>query len=153
MSLTRKEGGRVRRVGHAKMAKAIREKKNDRGAESTLRRSAPTPMNKCGSQLPGGRVKGQKHWRCSFLHNQAGTLFHMGGRDCVLCLDAVYDRCSKLPTKTNLNGRGLFITQNRRNVDLVLKNGVFVQLGHGIIHRDAVCFFAEVSFRVRYDAP
>ena len=44
------------------------------------------------------------------------------------------------------------LTRNRRNVNLVSTNGVFVYLGHGIVHRDAIRFFAGVSFRVRYGA-
>ena len=44
------------------------------------------------------------------------------------------------------------LTQNRRSVNLVSKNDVFVKWGHEIIPRDAIYFFAEVSFRVMYGA-
>ena len=46
-----------------------------------------------------------------------------------------------------------FSNQNRRNVDVASKNDIFIYLGREIIRRDAISFFAEVSFRVRYGAP
>ena len=42
------------------------------------------------------------------------------------------------------------LTQNRRNTHIVSKNVFFVYLGHGVIHRDAIGFFAEVT---QYEAP
>ena len=44
------------------------------------------------------------------------------------------------------------LNPNRGNANLVSKNDVFVYRGHGIIHRDASFFLAEVSFGVTYGA-
>ena len=41
--------------------------------------------------------------------------------------------------------RGSF-TQTRRNINLVSKNDVFVYLGHGITHRDAIGFLLKSVF-------
>ena len=71
--------------------------------------------------------------------------------------DAFYDR--GIEVRINTFRRNCFVddgdplARNRQNVNLVSRNGVFVYLGHEIIHREGNFIFAEVSSAVRYGAP
>ena len=92
------------------------------------------------------RVVGKRYLCCIPKHGEDNV--YGPGLLCARMLwDVFCDRGSTFPLLISELHDSLI--QNRRIANLVSEDDVFVRLGHGICHGDAICFLAEVSFRVR----